>query len=407
MQLDKRLSQLLLICLLIAVKASAQNDTKLTLPATPAFSILDFEPAAVLRPTNNKDLGMDILNSFDANGKLKPNLGLEVTPYWLKNRPALKESDYLKPSLTQAFIQSLNFSAATVTNDVNGSNKLGVGLRFKVLSGEPLDEFEKKKRQLQVQETLISVITAARAQVGSALKSREDVIRFYTEILKEPNVKLDSAEIVEFVERANRTAVSYDDTPLEIRQWIDVLASETRDANDDLVKNVVALSKKRQGLVLEFAGASSFVTSDTNKSLERLGIWANASSYVTPTDVWAFTGRYMFANNDSALTNFDMGLSYIKEHANFNISLESMLRWYRADVPDFNLSNQPIQRVEKDFTYRLAMQASHRISNDISINLSLGKNFDSPFITGSGFFSILGLNYSFFSKQKVEIKETN
>ena len=104
------------------------------------------------------------------------------------------------------------------------------------------------------------------------------------------------------------------------------------------------------------------------------------------------------------MANFDAGISFLKKADKFNVSFEGMMRWYRADIPDVNASNQPIIRVEKKFTYRLAAQGSYMIAKDISINLSIGKDFDSPFISRSGFFSILGLNYSIFSKEPAKLK---
>lgn len=73
-------------------------------------------------------------------------------------------------------------------------------------------------------------------------------------------------------------------------------------------------------------------------------------------------------------------------------------------MPALNANNQPITRLEKNFTYRLAVQGSYIISRDISVNLSIGKDFDAPFISGKGVFSILGINYSFFSKEPPKLK---
>ena len=81
-----------------------------------------------------------------------------------------------------------------------------------------------------------------------------------------------------------------------------------------------------------------------------------------------------------------------------------MVRWYREEIPDRNINNQPIIRLNKDFTYRLAVQSSYMISREVSINLSIGKDFNSPFISRSGFFSILGFNYSIFSQQPSKLK---
>lgn len=107
----------------------------------------------------------------------------------------------------------------------------------------------------------------------------------------------------------------------------------------------------------------------------------------------------MHTSSDTVINNMDVGLGFLTKGKCYNISLEGMLRWYRAEMPALNTNNQPITRLEKKFTYRLAVQGSYTISKDISVNLSLGKDFDTPFITGKGVFSILGINYSLFSKE--------
>ncbi|HYG03687.1 MAG TPA: hypothetical protein VD927_14665, partial [Chryseosolibacter sp.] len=163
----------------------------------------------------------------------------------------------------------------------------------------------------------------------------------------------------------------------------------------ELKRQVVALAKRRIGFIAEVAGASSFFTTAHDK-FEKAGIWINASNVVSQTDAWNFSARYFFADSDSATSNFDFGLAYIKELSNLCLSVEAMGRSYRAEIPDFNINNEPVTIVEKDFTYRLAAQASYRIAEDISVNLSFGKNFDSPFIERGGFFSILGVRYSIF-----------
>ena len=53
---------LVFVCVLSTEKVVGQNSV--TLPSTPAFSILNFEPASVMRPGNPRDLASDILNSI-------------------------------------------------------------------------------------------------------------------------------------------------------------------------------------------------------------------------------------------------------------------------------------------------------------------------------------------------------
>ena len=53
-------------------RINAQDLSKLTLPVSPAFSILDFESSSVMCPSNAKSLATDILNSFDSASALLP-----------------------------------------------------------------------------------------------------------------------------------------------------------------------------------------------------------------------------------------------------------------------------------------------------------------------------------------------
>lgn len=167
-------------------------------------------------------------------------------------------------------------------------------------------------------------------------------------------------------------------------------------------KKVSDLIYERRGFILEFAGAAGYNTS--GNSLERIGFWGNASYYVSADDLFTLTARFMNKNTNTALTNFDIGLGFLKKTSNYNISVEGMFRWYRAEILDRNINNQTILRSNKGFTYRLAVQSSYIISREVSINLSIGKDFNSPFISSSGFFSILGFNYSIFSKQPLKLK---
>ena len=380
----------------------AQDLPKLTVPASPAFSILDFEPSAIMRPTNARSLAGDVLNSFDKDGKLLMNLGLEVAPYWLKSHPGLRRETYLSPNPGQAFLQSFSLSAATVKDSSSRENKLGAGFRFKLVNGKPLDnELKEVTTELRAKNTILDMINGARAQVGSTVKTRQDAINIIVANLGVAGI--DSKVIATVKSQAEALQDNYTDSAEDIKNFLEKLTSDRTDAESELIKKKSELLYERRGFVLEFAGATSYNSSKKN-ILERFGFWGNASYYVSPDDFFTLTARYMFRNNDSSLINFDMGLGFLKKTSNYNISVEAMFRFYKAEIPDTNINNQPIKRVQKDFTYRLAVQGCYRITKDVSINLSLGKDFNSPFISGSSFFSILGFNYSIFSKEPAKLK---
>ncbi|MCW3093369.1 MAG: hypothetical protein JWP81_4438 [Ferruginibacter sp.] len=388
-----RCISVLVTALLLTYGLYAQDTSNITVPTSPAFSILDFEPSSVMRPTNAKALAADVLNSFDQNGKLLMNLGLEVAPYWLKSHPKLDRATYLEPNFGQTFLQSLSLSAATVKDSASGTNKLGGGFRFKLSNGKPVDELATASAEFQTKKTVVATINAVRALVGTGINTKQKAVDAIEAALVQGGT--DTSLINKFKAEAATLAPAYPETNTGITDFLIKLLTDRVEAYGELAKKVSRLLYERKGFIVELAGALSY-TASQNNSLDKTGFWANASYFVSPEDLFTLTARYLFRNTDSAITNFDVGLGFLKKASNYNISVEAMLRHYRAEIP---VNNQPSKRIEKDFTYRLAVQGSYMINKDISINISFGKDFYSPFISRSGFFSILGFNYSLFSKK--------
>lgn len=375
-----------------AVAAQAQD---LRIPNTPAFSILDYEPASVMRPTSAKKLSSDILNSFDAEGKLITNIGIEVTPYWLKNRPYLERKNYLNPDVWQTIRQTFTLSAATVKDTITNQNHLGAGLRFEIVKGDLNSRFLALDQKIFVFETIKAAIVAGHSENPGNPENIQVAIATITAILKATaNPVIPQELVADFREKANDLAQ---------KNYIDVTAfckklSESYDAvlAATTVEACEALNK-RTGFSLSAAGASKFVTTG-NQALEKAGFWLNANYYMGEKDGWTLTARLMSNTSDTTSVNTDVGLGYIRMEKKYNISVEGMLRWYRTEIPDRNSLDEPITRLEKDFTYRLAAQVSYTVFPDVSINLSIGKEFEDPRLDADGIFSIFGLSYALFNK---------
>lgn len=396
----KRHSAILIVFICLFQSMHAQDGGKLNVPVSPAFSILGFEPSAVMRPTSAKSLATDVLSSFDKNGKLLLNLGLEVAPYWLKSHPGLTRKTYLNPSLGQAFMQSLSISAGTAKDSASGANKLGAGFRFRLSNGKSVAALETAELELSKKDEILLIINNVRSNIetGDTKKSVIDEIA----VKLKGELKLDETVINSIKARANELAGKFGKTPDDLDKFLQALMTDRDDADIELKKKISELVYDRRGFILEFAGATGY--SSDEKKFERFGFWGNASYFVSPDDFFTLTTRYMHKSNDTSINNVDIGLGFLKKGASYNISIEGMLRWYRAQLPAFNANNQPITRLEKNFTYRLAVQGSYTLTKDISVNISIGKDFDSPFISSKGVFSILGLNYSLFSKDPPKLK---
>ena len=389
----RKINGLFAVMALFFCSGSFSQD--LRIPNTPAFSILDYEPASVMRPTSTKKLSTDLLNSFDQDGNLIMNMGLEVTPYWLKSRPKLTREQYLHPDTFQTILQTLSISAATVKDTVNGNNNLGLGLRFEIVKGALDNQFKVLENEMLQLETINNMIVAA--QTDDSFDTNDKAVEAITGWLKEnTNPKIDSAKITDIQQRATDLKKN---TSLTIPAFCEALALSYQEERKELANRIIEMENKRIGFSLEAAAASKFINTTGSQSFQKAGFWINANYYVTERDAWTATARLMTSRGDTTSVNSDLGFSYIRLEKDFNISIESMIRWYRTEIPDFNMNGDKIIRLEKNFTYRIAAQFSYTVAKDISLNLSIGKEFDDPVLTKTAFFSILGVNYSIFNRQ--------
>jgi hypothetical protein len=380
----------------------------MTLPSSPAFSIIDVEPAAVMKPATNRDLAADVLSAINTQGQLVPNLGLEFSPYWLRSRSTLTRSQYLHPDFKQTLLQTLAFSAATRRDSTTGVNKLGIGFRVRLVDGRPVDSLQYAESTLNQHQKIQAAIAAIPTMAQNGLiDSLSDAIDFVKTTLSDSvgmGMRLSQLQIQQVLDQGRQLAAKYQNNELAAfaQAWGEAYQQTYQAAAD----RVATLSNLRKGWVVELAGASAFANSQHNE-LDRMGFWASISNYVTPQDVFSFTARYQWTNADSAITRFDAGLSYLKQMGGFNLALEALARWYGYRIPDVNQAGQSITRSDGDFTYRLSLQSSYEITRGISVNLSLGKGFNDPFVGGSAFFSLLGFNYTIFHRDQVALPASN
>ncbi len=393
-----------LLVLLVLISGVVVHSQTSNVPSSPAFSILNYEPSAVLRPTSYKEFSADILNSFDQEGKLLMNLGLEVSPYWLQSNPELTRETYLNPNVWQSVKQTFTISGATVKDTISKSNNLGFGLRTQIIQGKVTAKYQEKYAELNQYETLIGMIESVKIVIlpTDTLKSPDDILNTIVKMATDEGLP---ENIINSVIKKGESIKSANGDLESLKKFCTDLSNSIDNSINGLTNEVIALQKKRTGFSLEVASAAKFIsTTESKNSLDKIGFWATANNYISDTDAFTLTARLMSNVKDSLTVNTDIGLGYIKEGKKYNISLEAMIRWYKAELPALNNLNEPVTIVEKEFTYRLATQLSYCFNENISFNLSLGKDFNDPKISGTSFFSIFGLQYSLFDKLSSVVK---
>ena len=166
--------------------------------------------------------------------------------------------------------------------------------------------------------------------------------------------------------------------------------------NDQSIR--IDVPRIRKGFLCEIAAASSFSTyvSNTPDKIDKYGVWSTLSYKDKPNEDFLLTGRFFRTTGDTVKTSFDLGLSYVKDFTNFNFSIEGILRSSNMEYDDINSNNDPIRRIEKDFTYRLAITGQYKVNEFIYFNISLGTTYAQPFQSEGQFFSTAGLNFNLF-----------
>ncbi|UXP31642.1 hypothetical protein N6H18_14935 [Reichenbachiella agarivorans] len=366
-------------------------------PSSPAFSILDFEPTSVLRPTSPSELTTNILTSFDENGKLNPNIGLEFAPYWLKSKPELTLEQFNDPDTWQTIQQTFRLSFANVQDTAIDQSLMGVGFRFQLIQGKLPQSATDAIQLIQSRSKLASVILGIRALAQTFINKQSAIDKI---VLEARSQDCSDAAIAELYTIAEDVDPSYAKDTTNTRSEIQAFAASIYDQylalniNDELIDQ----TREKAGLIIELGGASSFQTKQPGQDggIRKLGFWATASEKINEQNQFVFSARYMKANVDSVESNFDVGLSFVKDVENISLSFEAVARWYEVQFKDVNAGGQFIDRIEDDFTYRLSVNANYKLSKSIFVNASFGRNYANGVTQQSGFFSILGVNYNLF-----------
>lgn len=314
---------------------------ELRVPNSPAFNLLGISPNAVNRPATPKAFMLSILDSTaDSEGDFPKNLAVEFSPYWWLSHPKLTFEDfYDKTSFGESILETLSISLGTTESKINkdGSEidvtKLGVGLRFNLISGKAAPGlYEKVKEFREIQEKDCLEFIPVEGEVSES------------QLMKCASLK----------EKAN-----------EIAKY----------------------NKNRVGWQLEFASAITYELpeNDWDKSdFSRFGSWLTGSYKSTEKDSvlhqfsFLSIGRYIHEDKEDENDDiFDLGASIV---------------WNSNELP-LSLSLEYLHRFTDEDDERLVGILEYIVNDTYSIFASYGKTFDGDFKGDEDLFAIFGINF--------------
>lgn len=338
--------------LFLSLFCSAQRDSTLSLqsldlPSSPAFILLDQTPSCIERPSNGKAFVLGIVNSLVDNQGIPKNYSVELTPFWYFKHPKLNALKYMgydkKKGKQQVFngLRMTSLSAAYLQSQDTATqyrvDNFSFGLRSTIFT-------VKSKKDID------AIIQANRMHIK--------YLRSLHELMEERNINDSLLE-------ANKK---------EYKRKLTQLLEER--VNDSIfTKNVFPelLSRKPVFSVSIALAYNTFFTTGSYDSSHfgRMGGWItmnyskplnkeNGGNYI---NIYA-VGRYLSDGTARMLGEYftqqllDLGWKFELEFRKLAISYEYLYR--KSDIAE---------------TYRSSGNVRFRISDQLMLNGTFGKNF--------------------------------
>lgn len=415
-RLNKFIPFLAILFVLNSFAVAQENELvieDLKVPVTPAFTILGVTPVSIEKPQTPKALGVSLLNAFNNVNIIPGNYSFEAAPYWLFNHPDLTFKDYYNSSPGQTMLNNLALSLATAPLDSPRSGTaLAFGIRTLLFSGKANDALNSKLNlylnQVYGEPFRVDMLNDLNSENLKTINDLENEINNSVLSAKENPVELknlgnNKAEYLTNLQNSleeiiNSSKLRNKNDTLsseEMDVFIEKLISESDKASDKKIKNALTEArsedKKRKGFSLEFAGALSadFVNDSTaNGKISGIGGWLNP---LFSTDFVDFVGTMRFLSyiQDGITENkYDAGIRFIVSTDVFGFSAEALIRASSELAP----------------TYRYALNIDYRMTKNIYITGTFGKNFDGSPVNGNGdLLTLLGINFGMGNEPVIKL----
>src|SRR5215831_349485 len=107
------------------------SNIDLSVPESPAFTVLGITPNTIVRPATPRALGTSLLNGLDKNGNFQSGLAIDTAPYMLFNGQNVTLQDYNDYYLTRLLSRTqFSFATTKAAASDDTSTRLALGLNL-------------------------------------------------------------------------------------------------------------------------------------------------------------------------------------------------------------------------------------------------------------------------------------
>ena len=115
------------------------TNVDLSVPESPAFTVLGFTPNTVIRPASPKAFASSLLSGLDQNGNFQAGLAFDLTPYMMFNGENITIKDYNEHYLTRLLSRTqFSFASTKGGSSDDTATRLAAGLNVTIWDkGDP------------------------------------------------------------------------------------------------------------------------------------------------------------------------------------------------------------------------------------------------------------------------------
>lgn len=119
----------------------SKGSLDLSIPESPAFTVLGLTPETVVRPTTPRELATSLVNGVDRNGNFQTGVAIDTAPYMLLAGNTLTIGRYRaqKMSVTRFVARTqVSFAITKGASEADKSARMALGFRFTLFdNGDP------------------------------------------------------------------------------------------------------------------------------------------------------------------------------------------------------------------------------------------------------------------------------
>jgi len=344
---------------------------------SPAANLLGISPTDIASPSDPSSFMVSLRQASNQLSSVPTNYAVDIAPFWMFGSRNIDSNKFLSNEVKNNIPQSFVLSAAVNNDNVDNqaesieNTALGFGIKFSLLRGDLSDnsksdiEYIQNLLEERGEETAM-LIQVERSTNQEWIDLNEEWLNVTDSI---------SLEVINLLKLRERLLLAQTQQKIE-------------DHFNELDKKILAASSKlnvtRTGFKLDFNLASRFDFKDQvveNSELTSIAAWITASLESKKGLEILGIVRYLYnpnqnfintemMNSEADLSLLHSGLRLVYRRDKLSLSLESILE---TAINDVSIENR----------YKYVFNTEYKITDNLKLSLSLGRDFDG-FITKEG-----------------------